>query len=95
MVAKERSRAERAARLFKLAASTTRAAILLALQKYKEMPVQDIAEELGMTHSAVSHQLGLLSAAKIVQFKRSGRHMRYRLAESPQAKSLAKFLSTL
>lgn len=91
----ERKRAAQAARLLKLAASSTRAAILFALSKNKQMAVQDIAAALDMTHSAVSHQLAVLSGADIVTSKKSGRMMCYAVSKNPQAKALVKFLTTV
>lgn len=90
-----RGKAQRAARLFKLASSASRAHILLILAKKSSQAVQDIADSVGMTHSAVSHQLGLLSSAKVVTFKKEGRIVRYSVASSPDAKSLVKFLTSL
>lgn len=96
MVSKaERRRAHRAARLFKLVASPTRTLILNALGKRSRLPVLSIAEEVGMTHSAVSHQLGLLGSEKIVVSQKEGRTVRYSVAANPQAKALAKFLKAL
>ncbi len=91
----ERKRAASAARLLKLAASSTRASILFTLSKHKELAVQDIAAELDMTHSAVSHQLAVLAGADIVVSKKDGRMMCYAISKNPQAKALVKFLTTI
>ncbi len=91
----ERKRAAHAARLLKLAASSTRAAILFVLAKHKQLAVQDIAKELGMTHSAVSHQLAVLSGADIVTSKKSGRMMCYAVSSNAQARALVKFLTSV
>jgi DNA-binding transcriptional ArsR family regulator len=88
-------RAQRASRIFKLASSTSRAHILLTLTKKNAQPVQDIADQVGMTHSAVSHQLGLLLKSKIVTFKKEGRIVRYSIASTGEAKGLVKFLQSL
>ncbi|MCE9541128.1 metalloregulator ArsR/SmtB family transcription factor [Candidatus Kaiserbacteria bacterium] len=90
-----KTKAHTTAELFSLAASTTRVLILTSLMKHKELSVQDIAEELGMTHSAVSHQLGLLTDGRIVSATKSGRHVCYRIAGGKEAKALVKFLSSL
>ena len=92
---KNKIRATEAADLFALVASPTRVLILSTLMKHKELPVQDIAEELGMTHSAVSHQLGLLSEARIVAPKKAGRLVCYRIAPGGGAKALVKFLNAI
>ncbi len=91
----DRKRAAHAARLLKLAASSTRAAILFVLSSRKQLAVQDIASELDMTHSAVSHQLAVLAGADIVVSKKSGRMMCYAISKNPQAKALVKFLITV
>jgi ArsR family transcriptional regulator, lead/cadmium/zinc/bismuth-responsive transcriptional repressor len=91
----ERKRAAHAARLLKLAASSTRASILFTLAKHKQLAVQDIAGELDMTHSAVSHQLAVLAGADIVTSQKSGRMMCYAISKNPQAKALVKFLTTV
>lgn len=96
MVSKQTlQKAQRASRVFKLASSTSRAHILLVLAGKSAQPVQDIADKVGMTHSAVSHQLGLLSRAKMVSFKKEGRIVRYSIAAGPAPKALVKFLQTL
>lgn len=89
-----RVKAQRAARIFKLASSASRAHILLVLAEKSPRAVQDIADAVGMTHSAVSHQLGLLSTAKIVSFKKDGRIVRYAIAPGAEAKALVKFVKT-
>lgn len=91
----ERKRAAHAARLLKLAASSTRASILFVLARHKQLAVQDIAAELDMTHSAVSHQLAVLAGTDIVVSKKSGRMMCYAISKNPQAKALVKFLTTI
>lgn len=90
-----RARAQRAARILKLASSASRAHILLVLADTSALPVQSIADSVGMTHSAVSHQLGLLSGAKMVSFKKEGRIVRYSIAAAPEAKALVKFIRSL
>ena len=91
----KKSKALETAELFGLVAGTTRVMILMTLMKKKEMAVQDIAEELGMTHSAVSHQLGLLSGAGIVSAQKDGRLMYYRIGTNKGAKALTKFLAAV
>lgn len=89
---KQRERAHKAARLFRLAGSSTRVLILATLQNCRALAVQKIAEELGMTHSAVSHQLALLSREKIVMSEKSGRTVHYSMATYKEAKALGGFL---
>ena len=74
----QRSAAERKARmlpeevfqelsdLYKMFADRTRIRILYVLQN-KEMCVSDIAQQLDMTQSAISHQLSTLKQGKLVK----------------------------
>ena len=43
--------------------------------------VYDLADELSMTQSAISHQLRILKNAKLVSSRRDGRQMIYYLAD--------------
>lgn len=90
-----RVKAQRAARILKLASSASRAHILMVLAQKSNQPVQHIADSVGMTHSAVSHQLGLLSSANIVSSKKEGRIVRYSVTSAPEARALVKFVKTL
>lgn len=69
------------AELFSMFADTTRIRILYALFE-TEMCVCDLANLLGMTQSAVSHQLALLKRARLVRPRRDGRSVFYSLADS-------------
>lgn len=64
--------------LFKVLGDSTRAKILSCLE-IKELCVQDIAYCLGMTKSAVSHQLRILRQAKLVKTRKSGKEVYYSL----------------
>mgnify|MGYP002627433320 CR=1 FL=1 len=64
--------------LFKIFGDTTRIKILYALFE-SELCVCDISEVLGMTQSAVSHQLRVLKDAKLVKFRRDGKTIYYSL----------------
>ncbi len=66
------------AELFKVFGDTTRIKILYALFS-KEMCVCDIADLLGMTHSAISHQLRVLKQARLVKFRKEGKVVYYSL----------------
>lgn len=90
-----RAKAQRISCIFKLASSASRAHILLVLATKPMQPVQHIADAVGMTHSAVSHQLSLLLSAKIVSCKREGRVVKYSLTTSSESKALIKFLKAL
>ncbi len=64
------------AELFRVLGDHTRVRILKALS-LSELCVCDIAELLGMTHSAVSHQLRALRAARLVRYRRDGKNVFY------------------
>ena len=68
------------AELFKVFGDSTRARILYVLHE-SEVCVCDIADILGMTISAISHQLRILRAAKLVEARREGKTVFYRLAD--------------
>lgn len=69
------------AELFKVFGDTTRVKILYALFA-NEMCVCDIADLLGMTHSAISHQLRVLKQARLVKFRKEGKTVYYSLDDS-------------
>lgn len=66
------------AELFKVFGDTTRVKILYALFE-SELCVNDIAQCLNTTPSAVSHQLRILKASKLVRFRREGKTVFYAL----------------
>lgn len=68
------------AELFKVFGDTTRIRILYALFE-AELCVGDIAQLLGLTQTAVSHQLRVLKANKLVKFRREGKIVFYSLAD--------------
>ncbi|MCR4605589.1 MAG: metalloregulator ArsR/SmtB family transcription factor [Eubacterium sp.] len=66
------------AELFKVFGDTTRIRILYELFG-GELCVSDIADKLGMTQSAISHQLRVLKANRLVRFRRDGKTIYYSL----------------
>lgn len=66
------------AELFRVFGDTTRIKILYALFE-SELCVNDIAQVVGLSQSAVSHQLRLLKASKLVKFRREGKAIYYSL----------------
>ena len=66
------------AELFKVLGDQTRIKIIFILFK-EEMCVCDIAESLGMTQSAISHQLRVLKQARLVKFRKEGKTVFYSL----------------
>ena len=69
------------AELFKIFGDSTRVKILYVLFE-SEMCVCDIAQLLGMTQSAISHQLQVLKKSKLVKYRREGKTVFYSLADS-------------
>lgn len=69
------------AELFKIFGDSTRIKLLHAL-KCSEMCVCDLAACLGMTHSAISHQLRVLKAYNLVKARKQGKVVYYTLSDS-------------
>lgn len=69
------------AELFRVFGDSTRIKILTALSK-GELCVCDISKVVGMSDSAVSHQLKILKNAKLVGFRRDGKTVFYSLADN-------------
>ena len=66
---------------FKLLGDPTRLRIMWALEQ-RELCVCDLANVLGMTKSAVSHQLGALRRARLVKCRRDGKTVFYSLDDA-------------
>lgn len=68
------------AELFRIFGDSTRIRILYVLFE-SEMCVCDIAQLLGMSQSAISHQLRCLKQSKLVKYRREGKTVFYSLAD--------------
>lgn len=68
------------AELYKVFGDSTRIKILYVLFE-EEMCVCDIAALLGMTVSAISHQLRVLKGARLVKYRKKGKTVFYALAD--------------
>ena len=66
------------AELFKVFGDSTRSRIICAL-RIEEMCVCDLAALLNMTQSAISHQLRILRASRLVKCRKQGRVVYYSL----------------
>ena len=75
------------AELYKVFGDSTRIKILFALLDC-ELPVNDIAEKLNMTQSAISHQLRILKANKLVKYRKDGKSAIYSLDDEHVEKIL-------
>lgn len=65
---------------FKMLGNPTRIRILLLLME-QDANISDLAERLGMTQSAVLHQLNLLKSNKLVRRRRDGKMIFYTLVD--------------
>ena len=68
------------AELFKGFADPTRVHILSLLQQ-RELCVTEIAEQVALSQSAISHQLRLLKQMHLIKFRREGKNIWYSLAD--------------
>jgi len=75
-------------RLYTLLSGKTRYKLVKILSELKELCVCDMAEILGMSVSAVSHQLKLLRKENIVSTRREGQTIFYSLKNKEVAKLL-------
>ncbi len=83
---------DEAVMLLKGLADPTRLKILSLLRE-GEVCVHQIVEILEMSQSAISHQLRTLRGARLVSFKKRGRHVYYRLADDHVKETLDGVLS--
>lgn len=80
----------RATELFGLLANETRLKLVLALlpepaRAVPELCVCDLAAVSGASESMTSHQLRILRHTRLVQYRRAGKLVLYRLTTGPQA----------
>jgi DNA-binding transcriptional ArsR family regulator len=87
VVIQEDAVAVQLAQTYKALSDPTRVKILIALAE-RELCVHELASLLGMSHSAVSHQLQRLRNLHIVRFTKSGRHVYYELDDEHVAEML-------
>ncbi|MBA3016153.1 MAG: metalloregulator ArsR/SmtB family transcription factor [Proteobacteria bacterium] len=80
MLPKPAENADDLAQLFAILGDATRVRILFLIRD-SEMPVQDLADTLEMTHSAISHHLRLLRLHHIVRGRKVGRSVFYSLED--------------
>lgn len=67
------------AEIFKILGDPTRLRLLTALADGGEMCVHELCARLGMSQTAVSHQLRTLRIARLVRPRRAGREIFYAL----------------
>ena len=68
------------AEFFRIFGDSTRIKILYVLRQ-QELCVNDIAAELSMTPSSISHQLRILKQHRLVKYRRDGKTICYSLAD--------------
>jgi len=66
--------------LFRMFADSTRVRVLNELRN-REIGVTELANNLGMTTSAISHQLRILKDARLIRSRRDGKGILYSLAD--------------
>lgn len=71
---------EKIAEIFRLLGNPTRIKIIRVLGK-DEVCVNDLAFQLNMTQSAVSHQLNILRAKKVVKCRKDGKRALYSVSD--------------
>jgi DNA-binding transcriptional ArsR family regulator len=67
--------------LFKVLASHTRLRLLHELARHGELCVTDLAESVGMSSQAVSNQLQRLVDQRVVDSRRDGNRIHYRIVD--------------
>ena len=71
---------EKIAEIFRLLGNPTRIKIIRVLGR-DEVCVNDLAFQLNMTQSAVSHQLNILRAKKVVKCRKDGKRALYSVSD--------------
>ena len=79
------------AELFKALGDPTRVKILFSLMT-RELCVCDLTAVIGVSESAVSHQLKILRTLRLVKFRREGKVLYYSLADNHVEKLFAQEL---
>ena len=75
------AQAHAVAQLFKALSDPTRVRLISLLSTH-ELCVHTIVEVMGMTQSAISHQLQTLRALRVVRSRKEGKHVYYTLSDS-------------
>lgn len=79
--------------LLKLCADETRMHVLSLLAKNKNgLSVQELADSVEGTHSAMSHVLSKLYEQQVVKRVRDGQEIHYSLTQKPKTKKILKIL---
>jgi len=73
--------AQKVAQLFKALSDPTRVRLISLLAEH-ELCVHSIVKALGMTQSAISHQLSTLRMLRLVRSRKEGKHVYYTLDDT-------------
>lgn len=76
---------------FKAVSDPNRVKMLLILAK-GELTVSGLGKHFKMTQPSISHHLGILKAAKIVESRKEGKEVYYKLIDSCITDSCSKFM---
>ncbi len=88
-IARLEAEAGRVAGVLKLLANKSRLLILCRLAITGEMRVGELSEAIGLSQSALSQHLAKLRADDLVDFRRQGQTLFYRLADAQAARLLS------
>ena len=87
---------DRAVSVSKILGSETRVKILgILMHSDTDVCVKDVAEAIGLSHSATSHQLAKLQAQGVVSPCRKGQTMCYCLTDSRLSKDITRVIKHL
>lgn len=67
--------------LFKTLGDPSRLRIIEVLSQVEELSVDDLANQVGLTQSAASHQLRRLKLDRVVKYRKEGKFIYYSLAD--------------
>ena len=79
---------------FKAVADPNRVKIMMLLLKRKEMTVSEICAKFAKKQPSISHHLGILKNAKIVESRKEGKEVFYKLSSCCVADSCRDFMKT-
>jgi ArsR family transcriptional regulator len=86
--------AAEAAGMLKALANEKRLMILCKLLEVGEMSVMPLCEAVGLSQSALSQHLARMRAERILEFRRDGQTLHYRIAD-PKVAQMLKSLKTI
>ena len=88
-----KSVSQKSLELLKLISSEARMKIVCLLFKHDELCVHEIADSVGLSQSATSHQLAKLEAKNVVDSKRDGQTICYSIKENDSTERLRRIIS--